>query len=196
MVIIPENVYQLKNIVVLISGKAGAGKTTVAESMLSGIPPKYSAIISSFALGVKNVAYGMGWNGVKDEAGRRLLQQIGNAGRDYDKNIWVKTTMELTNEMANPLNMDFLFIDDWRFPNEYNWFEDKKDIFSVYKIRVHREAKYLSNASDPDISENALPEGMSNYYFGHIVNKNMNIDELRAYSRLMLQSIIDKEFIN
>ena len=195
MVIVPTDKYQKRNVVILIAGKAGAGKTTVANFMRQSIPMNYSSMVSSFALGIKTSAQQMGWNSEKDEKGRRLLQQLGNAGREYNKNTWVKLTMDVVNRMTSPITLDFLFIDDWRFPNEYEWFTDKTDMYGVYKIRIHRKDEELLNANDKDVSEISLPEVLDvGYYDYHIVNKNMNLEELHAHSRYMLQHIIDTEF--
>jgi energy-coupling factor transporter ATP-binding protein EcfA2 len=193
MVIIPKNVYQKKNIIVLIAGKAGAGKSTVADFMLRGLPTDKPSMISSFALGIKSIAYQMGWNGEKDEKGRRLLQQLGNMGREYNENTWVKHTMDVLNRMTNPIILDFLLVDDWRFPNEYQWFFDRSDLYSVYSVRVHRDESELLNAKDTDVSETSLPDDFD-YYAYNIVNKNLDMDELNARSRYVLQQIIDTEF--
>ena len=39
---------------------------------------------------VKAVAKFMGWNGEKDTKGRKLLQGIGNLGREYDNDAWIE----------------------------------------------------------------------------------------------------------
>ena len=194
MVVIPKDKYQRRNIVVLISGKAGAGKTTVAEAMLKALPVTTPAIVSSFAVGIKASAQLAGWDRKKDKRGRRFLQQLGNAGREYDKNLWVELTMKIAHQMSNPIALDYLFIDDWRFPNEYQWFA-KRDMYSVHRVRVHRAESELLNPTDTDISEVALPDGMvKDIYDYHLVNKNMDLAELNAHSRFILQQIIDKEF--
>lgn len=186
MVVIPVDKYQKRNVVILIAGKIGAGKTTVANFMQQSIPTNYSSMVSSFALGIKTIAQHIGWNSEKDGKGRQLLQQLENIGREYNKNTWVKLTMDVVSRMTNPITLDFLFIDDWRFPNEYKWFADRADIYGVYRVRVHRE-------NEKDISEMSLPNNFEHYDY-NIVNKNMDLDELRAHSRYMLQHIIDTEF--
>ena len=194
MVLIPKDKYQLRNIVVLISGKAGAGKTTVANFMKRSLPPESVGLVGSFASSIKTIAREMGWNDVKDEEGRRLLQQLGNFGREYNKDVWVELMMQNVERLTHPYGFDFLFVDDWRFPNEEGWFENREDVFSTWTVRVERMQTELLNASDPDISENALPTVSEGYYDFVIQNKYITLDELNAQSRLILQTIIDREY--
>jgi hypothetical protein len=191
MVIVPDDKFQKRIVVVLLSGKAGAGKTTVANFMIDGLPESKVAGIAPFAMGIKTIATVIGWDGNKDEKGRRLLQQFGNAGREYNEDLWVNFTMGAISSAGIPF--DFIFVDDWRFPNEYDWFKDKTDVFGVYKIRIEREDNLLLNPEDVDVSETSLPDDGEYYDYG-IINKNIDLDELRAHSRLVLQMIIDKEY--
>ena len=190
MVIIPDNDYQRRDIVVLISGKAGAGKTTVANNMLQGLPKNKLATVLPFALGIKATAIMIGWDGQKDDKGRKLLQAFGNAGRDYDQDIWVKFAVSSLSQMSS-VSFDFVFIDDWRFPNEYEWFASRDKEYGVYTVRVHRDDQLVLNSDD--VSENSLPDDFD-YYDYNIVNKNMDLAELSAHARYTLQSIVDKEF--
>jgi dephospho-CoA kinase len=96
---------------IAFTGLAQTGKTTAANF----IP---GAKILSFADPVKQIAYSsFGWDGVKDEKGRRLLQIIGTeCGRAYDKDIWVKKMRELIAVTVG--QNDIIAIDDCRFDNE------------------------------------------------------------------------------
>lgn len=57
----------------IINGVAGAGKDTVVELSKSLLTPTTSVHNFSAVDEIKQLAAAMGWNGVKDEAGRRLL---------------------------------------------------------------------------------------------------------------------------
>ncbi len=73
-----------------------------------------------FASGVKEIAKEcFGWDGEKDEKGRRLLQRIGtDCGRMYNPNIWVeKTAKQIEYFYLREINRLFV-IDDVRFDNE------------------------------------------------------------------------------
>ena len=87
------------------TGLAGSGKTYAATwfRFRTG-----KGSVWSFAAEIKAIAKGMGWDGQKDDRGRRLLQQIGSAGRAYDPWTWVSKM---------PTDQPII-IDDVRFLNE------------------------------------------------------------------------------
>ena len=74
-----------------IAGAAGAGKSTVAKTIVDVFGQTHAKILP-FAAPLKKFAIDLGWNGKKDKRGRRLLQLLGaDCGRDcIDKDIWVK----------------------------------------------------------------------------------------------------------
>lgn len=102
-----------------IAGFAGVGKTTTAE-MLQKIAAHHGVRVQlvPFAAPVKRIAIQeFGWDGVKDERGRRLLKCIGtDAGRVYDENIWVRKWTEVVK--AEFATVDGVIADDVRFANE------------------------------------------------------------------------------
>lgn len=66
-------------------GLAGSGKDTAAEALI-----KLGYYRMAFADELKELAFEFGWNGEKDENGRRLLQELGMIGRRYSPNVWIK----------------------------------------------------------------------------------------------------------
>lgn len=164
-------------IVVMVSGRAGEGKTTFSDlciTYLGGLGRPACSV--SFAGGVKDTARFMGWDSIKDDAGRRLLQQVGNIGREYDKDIWAKKAMKEILES----DCDVVFIDDWRFPNEGNVII--KNFADVEMIRVCRAEEFHTlNGTElyDDISEISLPDVESDFY-NHIVDNIGSIDELNT----------------
>jgi len=98
-----------------ISGFMGAGKSTVADMMKCELG---CAEVLAMAKPIKDIAGIMGWNGKKDEKGRRLLQLIGTeCGREclYD-NVWVDMWFRTVN--AWPCHVRYAICDDIRFDNE------------------------------------------------------------------------------
>lgn len=99
-----------------LTGRIGSGKSTIAKEIVKLVP---NAKVTSFAGPVKTIAKTVfGWDGAKDERGRRLLQVIGtDAGRAYNQDIWVhmmQTQLGLLLAQGIPL----VIIDDLRFDNE------------------------------------------------------------------------------
>lgn len=97
-------------------GQAGSGKTTcamIAKSIL--IDRGHIDVgILPFAAPLKQFAIELGWNGEKDEKGRRLLQLLGTeCGRQcIHPDLWVMKWEDRANEY------NITIADDIRFENE------------------------------------------------------------------------------
>lgn len=66
-------------------GFAGSGKDTAAQALISkGWRRK------AFADHLKTLAYSFGWDGRKNEKGRKFLQDLGMAARAYNSNFWIE----------------------------------------------------------------------------------------------------------
>jgi len=157
-----------KTLVILLSGKAGMGKTLAAKILKDCfISKNLNVINSSFATGVKEIAYKyIGWDGIKDEKGRKLLQILGtDVGRKYNPDCWVEYLLRTLENTSN-FPYDVVIIDDWRFPNEFEYFKDEP-LYNVVKVKIlSREIKtYLNHDCGNHISENSLPEDKSYYNY-------------------------------
>lgn len=155
----------------LISGKAESGKNTVANFIsdyyVSTKTRKNMYITDvAFADGVKWFATKMGWNGIKDEKGRALLQQLGACGRSYDKDIWASNTCFQILKLIKFHEMhvkDMVFcVTDLRFLNEITVMEDyykyEKNV-KIIKTRVERNLEnHLTEEQKNDISETSLDD--------------------------------------
>ena len=99
--------------VILLSGKARSGKNTAAEVIFR----KYDGITLAFADDIKTIAYDyFGWHGEKDELGRKLLQDIGTSGRNYNEDIWANKTVDRIKEWSR--DSQLAVVTDTRYPNE------------------------------------------------------------------------------
>jgi energy-coupling factor transporter ATP-binding protein EcfA2 len=150
-----------KTMCILISGKAGVGKTTSAN-ILKGIFATiygYESYIGHFAGGVKEVARQMGWDGLKDERGRKLLQQIGGVGREYDINNWCSWLFdrELPSQLQFPY--DIVLVDDWRFPNESLYVRSMPG-YNVFTVKIVAPEREILKGTPEynDASETALED--------------------------------------
>lgn len=127
--------YSGKPIAVLLSGKAGVGKTFCAEKLSSLLLKHgYTSTIESFAYGVKQCAYNhFNWDSFYDDKGKLLLDDISRTGRAYNKNNWVRTTL---NKIEDDLFLhDIYIIDDWNFINEREYIE-KTGLYFVVAVWI------------------------------------------------------------
>lgn len=110
-VVIPrERQYFDDGKVIGLSGFAGAGKDEVAKTLVERMG--YTRI--AFADPLKDVATAIGWSGKKDDAGRKLLQGLGVAVREFiNPDAWVLAAEERIEQVDGPV-----VITDVRFPNE------------------------------------------------------------------------------
>lgn len=89
--------------IILISGKAGSGKDTAAgiikDNMITDGISEKRILIAHFADLLKYIASKFfGWDGVKDENGRTLLQYLGtDVIRKKDKNFWTSFILKILN---------------------------------------------------------------------------------------------------
>lgn len=120
-----------------ISGPAGAGKDTIADVLCHD----FGYLKTSLAAPIKRLAAAsFGWDGRKDERGRRLLQVLGTeAGRAYDESIWVRALLREVNAwdssgaIRNGESRGWV-VPDVRFPNELLALESA----GFFSIRVER----------------------------------------------------------
>lgn len=149
-----------KTVVILISGKAGAGKTTLGDMLVAKLRdiPSMDVMDYGFADPLKHIASAFGgWDGKKDEKGRKFLQEIGRVWRDYDEHIWVKHFLNQLDKRSGVLPKNFVVIDDWRFPNELSYLSSNV-MLDVVTVRVAGRRAEMSQENWADSSENSLPE--------------------------------------
>lgn len=124
------------NNIIGITGQLTAGKSTLARAMQFLLTPFYNVHIMSFARDVKAIANLFGWDGKKDDKGRKLLQLIGTeVGREYMPDLWIKYLIKNALLEMNPTtkHKNIIIIDDLRFENEAEWL---KQYFNSAIIKV------------------------------------------------------------
>ena len=130
-----------------MSGKARSGKDTAAEVILK----KYDGIPFAFADDIKRIAYNhFGWHGEKDELGRKLLQDIGTTGRNYNRDLWANKTVDRIQEWSR--DNQLAVVTDTRYPNEIQ--RVKREFSDVVTIRITRDSvKKLKHPSETALDQ-------------------------------------------
>lgn len=138
------------------AGYAGSGKDTAAETLIS---QGYERV--AFADPIKELAYKLGWNGVKDEKGRKLLQDAGNIARQYNPEVWIdKALMEAVAH-------DHVVITDVRHLNEISAIRSEGGVV-VWIARIG------VGPANGHISENEIGPGDCDL----IISNNGTLEEL------------------
>ena len=119
--------------IIAVYGAIGSGKSTAAEHLAK----KLHAVVKPFAKPIKDFASILGWNGLKDTKGRRLLQLLGTeVGREcISDTIWIdKWQAALDNTGQNCT----VICDDLRFRNEYEHLDELAKTMPVLLFHIIR----------------------------------------------------------
>lgn len=156
----------MKPKIITFSGKAQAGKTTSRTILTEYLTDKgFKCLNISYGDYVKTIAKDYyGWNGIKDEPGRTLLQELGTDNiRKRNPDFWVHTVIRLVDAIGN--DFDYVLIDDARFPNEvYRWLNYNYNVTTINIIRTNYKST-LTKDQRNHLSETA----MNNFEFAYTV---------------------------
>lgn len=126
--------------IIAIAGRLGVGKTTSAKylSACLNINRHTVAHLLSFADTLKEICRHAGWDGEKDERGRRLLQHMGDVVREYNEHYFADTAAEKAVDLAGARNSyhNVVIIDDMRFENEYQTLKKAADDHSIPLLTI------------------------------------------------------------
>lgn len=134
----------MKMKIILISGKAGHGKTTFANFLEEELSLKGEVLRIAFGDLLKYVCRQYyDWDGVKDAKGRNLLQQVGTEiVRARDEDFWTDYVLRF----AAVMRPAYVIIDDWRFVEEI----ERIGFFDIgtTTVRVERYEKWVGDHPD------------------------------------------------
>lgn len=101
-----------------LAGKAFAGKSTVAVMMSELMP---GVVVRPIAYYLKTTAIALGWDGMKDDRGRRFLQDLGQVVREYNPDGWIdnwtRNVERIVKDQRNQRGA-IVIADDVRYDNE------------------------------------------------------------------------------
>ena len=163
--------------VILISGKAQNGKDTVASFIRAKLEEDgYRVLITHYADLLKYICRSyFGWDGVKDEKGRKMLQYVGtDVISKENPSLWVDFVALMLKYFHE--NWDYVIIPDCRFPNEVFTMRDSG--FDTLYLRVTRSnfASPLTEEQQKHPSETALNGYDADYY----IDNNGTLSELKT----------------
>lgn len=179
--------------VIGLSGKAGAGKSTVSLMMKEQLESEgKTVLILPFASELKRIARDeFGWDGEKDDKGRRLLQVIGTeCGRHYNSDIWINKFIQA----AKRCGKDVVIADDMRFENEAAAIRDMGGVLGVVvgrsfdKPSLFRKLLRLVGLERIHASE----QGLSAVVMDFVVGNTGTEEHLSKFISGVLDSLRDK----
>lgn len=171
--------------VIMISGKAGHGKDTIAQLIKEELEKReYRVLVIKFGDPVKWFAREYyHWNGEKDFEGRALLQNIGTTiMRSYDKYYWGNIISEF---IAANNDFDVALIPDWRFFSEEEAIEKYNK--NYFTIRVNRPNYINPNMSKEQLNHVSETE-LDNAAFNWIIENNGTIENLKESVNYILDN--------
>lgn len=148
--------------IVGISGKARVGKDTAAQVFIA---KGYTSL--AFADGIKHLATVCGWDGKKDEKGRKFLQELGRVIREYNPNFLVNIMIDRIEKSSS----DRIVITDCRFKNEADWL---KTAGNLIRIERPNNPEALTGSAAEHVSEVDLDD----YPFELVIQNDSTISKL------------------
>lgn len=173
-------------IVLLVCGKAESGKDTLASVAKKILEEKgKKVLITHYADLLKYICKQyLGWNGEKDEYGRKMLQYVGTeVFRERDENYWANFVMTILKTFYG--YWDAVIIPDCRFKNELEI--PKEYGFNVKSIRIKRDShkNKLTKEQTSHSSETDLDEAV----FDYRIDNNGTLSDLESKTREMIEEI-------
>ena len=178
-----------RSIIIGIAGKAGSGKTTLANFLKTEFENRQrKACIINYGDLVKFIAKEyFNWSGEKDEIGRSLLQKVGTEyGRNKtDENIWTDIVIKCSGVLENEYNV--IIVADCRFPNEIErWEKLGKEMISIKIIRGEYENN-LTQEQKAHASETALDSYLN---FTYTVENLGGLNEFKDAAKAIVKDIL------
>lgn len=178
-----------KPLVVTINGSARHGKDTLASFLMQHLissNPQLKVQLLHFADKLKEECLALGWNGEKDEAGRTLLQEYGNAKRQEDINYWVTRVEDQINEDTN-----IVLIPDFRYPNETTYFRENGYPTIAVKIeRYNEDGTLYDNGLTPEQKNHISEVALRDFNFDIRIACLSGIENVERQAKALAQLLI------
>ena len=157
--------------VIVINGMGGVGKSTFV-SLCHEINPQ--VIETSTVDFVKKIATKAGWDGKKDEDGRRFLSDLKDAMERYH-DIPNKKVDEFIK--SHPDNIIFV---NAREPHNIAYYQEKYGAISVL----------IKNPSVTQVQGNHADENVDNYNYNIIINNSGPLEDLKEKAKWLLTNFV------
>lgn len=161
--------------VITFGGKAESGKTFSAKMLQEKLQKNNQrCLMINFADALKFIATSyFGWDGKKDDAGRRLLQNLGtDIVRKRNPNFWVNFVIEFIKVFS--IDYDYFLITDLRFRGEYFCFlENDIEALSINVVRLDFE-----NGLTDEQRNHPSERDLDDFKFDYTLSSKSGLDNL------------------
>jgi hypothetical protein len=169
-----------------LSGKAEHGKDFFAKILQEKLEQSSKKVaILHYADWLKTVCkIYFGWNGIKDDTGRSILQKVGTdlARKNYP-NVWVDTIILLIKAVF--INYDYILIPDTRFEGEVNRLKEEGfDTTSLKVVRLNYE-----NSLSPEQRLHPSETALDNFHFDYILESESGRENVEGTINTFLEYI-------
>jgi hypothetical protein len=154
---------------IAIGGRMQAGKTTCAQWLVA----RHGYVRRALADPIKDLArVAFGWDGRKDERGRRLLQELGTAGRHYDPDCWLRRLdAVLSARRTAPV-----VVDDVRLAREVDHLRARRFV----TLLIERPGVVPEPAGDPTVLVHETETGLEGVAFDAVLVNGGTLEDLYA----------------
>lgn len=168
-------------IIIGFTGKKENGKSTVCEMIADELKHQFFIALINFKDPLVTAAKSLGWNGVKDQKGRRGLQLLGTdvVRECFDPDHWVKAWKSTVQNET--IGFDIVLTDDVRFDNE------AEAVKSVGGKIVYIESPGKNLTRDTHISEAGIDPKYIDRLF---LSVPVGLNHLRSIARTIINDII------
>lgn len=158
------------------------GKTTAADHLVA----RHGFRKYALADPIKRIAAeAFGWDGAKDERGRRILQEIGTVGRNYDPDLWLTRFADrLAGEARGRAA-----VDDVRLAREVDYLER----LGFTCVRITRRPELIPAYADSTRHLHETEAELDRVAFAHSIDNSGSLAELYAALDALLARLADRE---
>lgn len=174
----------------LISGKARAGKDTLANIMAEKLEGKSINIaMADYLKHIAKLYYG--WNGEKNEQGRHILQTLGTE-RIREELGWDTFHVERVCQDIKIIGdrFDYVFIPDARFKNEIYYTQAK---FPYNTTTIHIERLDLKSPLTEEQQRHRSENDLNDFIYDYNIKSESGIDNVEEQVDAVLGDLI-KDF--
>lgn len=169
--------------IITISGSAQHGKDTFAnfaKDYLESVGKK--AIVFHYADFLKFICKQyFNWNGLKDEAGRTLLQHVGTEMfRTNCATCWIDMARAFVSGLGD--SVDYVLIPDARFPNEISCWNDKRCVC------IHTNRPNFDNGLTEEQKNHSSETALNHWLFDYEI---VNDGSLSDYEQKVINIVKD-----